>query len=68
MFILLYFPCTVAIAAVYQGATYANHPAASLNWIVSIIVAFALVLFGLRRYGQRGQREEAAARAVPQSA
>jgi ferrous iron transport protein B len=92
LFILLYFPCTAAIAAVYQesgmrwtlfvgawttgmayglatlvyqGATYASHPSASLAWIVGIIVAFAIVLFGLRRYGQR---DEAATLAVPQSA
>jgi len=92
LFILLYFPCTAAIAAVYQesgvrwtlfvgawttgmayglatlvyqGATYASHPAASLAWIVGIIVAFALVLFGLRRHGQR---DEAAVLAVPQNA
>lgn len=92
LFILLYFPCTAAIAAVYQesgmrwtlfvaawttgmayglstlvyqGATWVSHPSASLAWIVGIIVAFALVLFGLRRYGQR---DEAAALAVPQSA
>jgi ferrous iron transport protein B len=92
LFILLYFPCTAAIAAVYQesglrwtlfvgawttgmayglatlvyqGATYASHPSASLGWIVGIIVAFALVLFGLRRHGQR---EIDATLAVPQSA
>ncbi|MDP2195969.1 MAG: Fe(2+) transporter permease subunit FeoB [Rhodocyclaceae bacterium] len=92
LFILLYFPCTAAIAAVYQesgmrwtlfvaawttgmayglatlvyqGATYASHPSTSLAWIVGIIGAFALVLFGLRRHGQR---EEATAHAVPQSA
>lgn len=92
LFILLYFPCTAAIAAVYQesgarwtafvalwttglaygtatlyyqGATYAQHPATSLAWIVGILVAFALVLFGLRRLGQR---DEAAALAVPQNA
>jgi ferrous iron transport protein B len=92
LFILLYFPCTAAVAAVYQesglrwtlfvgawttgmayglatlvyqGATWASHPSASLAWIVGIIVTFALVLFGLRRYGQR---EEATALAVPQSA
>jgi ferrous iron transport protein B len=92
LFILLYFPCTAAIAAVhnesglrwtlfvgawttgmayglatlvYQGATWASHPSASLAWIVGIIVTFALVLSGLRRYGQRDQ---AAALAVPQSA
>jgi ferrous iron transport protein B len=92
LFILLYFPCTAAIAAVhnesgtrwtlfvaswttgmayglatlvYQGATYASHPADSLAWIVGIIIVFALVLFSLRRYGQR---EEVTALAVPQSA
>jgi ferrous iron transport protein B len=92
LFILLYFPCTAAIAAVYQesglrwtlfvgawatgmayglatlvyqGATYASHPSASLSWIVGIIVAFLLVLFGLRRHGQR---EIDATLAVPQSA
>jgi ferrous iron transport protein B len=83
LFILLYFPCTAAIAAVYQesglrwtlfvgawttgmayglatlvyqAATWANHPSASLAWIVGIVVAFALVLFGLRRYGVREER------------
>lgn len=83
LFILLYFPCTAAIAAVYQesgarwtlfvgawttgmayglatlayqSATYANHPAASLAWIVGIISTFAFVLLGLRRYGQRETR------------
>jgi ferrous iron transport protein B len=50
---------------VYQAANYAHHPAASLAWIAGISVAFALVLFGLRRYGQR---DEAAALAVPQNA
>ncbi|MEW6512597.1 MAG: Fe(2+) transporter permease subunit FeoB [Pseudomonadota bacterium] len=92
LFILLYFPCTAAIAAVYQesgmrwtlfvgawttgmayglsalvyqGATYASHPGDSLAWIVGIIVVFALVLISLRRYGQR---DEAVALAVPQSA
>jgi ferrous iron transport protein B len=85
LFILLYFPCTAAIAAVhqesgtrwtlfvagwttgmayglstlvYQAATYASHPAVSLAWIVGILVAFVAVLFGLRRHGQRLQREE----------
>lgn len=80
LFILLYFPCAAAIAAVhqesgtrwtlfvaawttglayglatlvYQAATWASHPAASFAWISGILVAFAIVLFGLRRYGQR---------------
>lgn len=80
LFILLYFPCAAAIAAVhqesgtrwtlfvaawttglayglatlvYQAATWASHPAASFAWISGILVAFAVVLFGLRRYGQR---------------
>jgi len=83
LFILLYFPCTAATAAVhnesgtrwtlfvvcwttgmayglatlvYQGATWASHPAVSLAWILGISIAFALVLFGLRRYGQREER------------
>ncbi len=80
LFILLYFPCTAAIAAVYQEsgarwtlfvaawttgmayglatlvyqtATWTSHPAASMAWIIGILVAFAMLLFGLRRYGQR---------------
>lgn len=92
LFILLYFPCTAAIAAVhqesgtrwtlfvaawttgmayglatlvYQTATYTSHPAASLTWILGTLAAFAVVLLGLRRFGQR---EPAAALAVPQSA
>jgi ferrous iron transport protein B len=92
LFILLYFPCTAAIAAVYQesgarwtifvaawttgmayglatlvyqATTYASHPSTALSWIVGIIAAFTLVLFSLRRYGQR---EETAALALPQNA
>lgn len=83
LFILLYTPCTAALAAVYQeggarwmlfvaawttgmayglatlfyqGATWANHPASSLAWIAGSVAAFALVLSGLRRYGQREER------------
>lgn len=83
LFILLYFPCTAAIAAVYQesgmrwtlfvgawttgmayglstlvyqGTTWASHPSASLAWILGIVVAFALVLVGLRHFGQREER------------
>jgi ferrous iron transport protein B len=92
LFILLYFPCTAATAAIYQesglrwtlfvclwttgmawglatltyqAATYAHHPAASLLWIASIVIVFALVLFGLRRTGSHAQ---AAALAEPQHA
>jgi ferrous iron transport protein B len=92
LFILLYFPCTAAIAAVYQesgvrwtmfvavwtsgmaygfatiyyqAATYASHPAASLAWIVGILVALATVIFSLRRYAHRTDRPPLA---VPQSA
>ncbi len=41
---------------VYQGATWASHPSASLAWIVGIVAAFALVLYGLRRFGMREER------------
>ncbi|ATE61084.1 Fe(2+) transporter permease subunit FeoB [Thauera sinica] len=80
LFILLYFPCTAAVAAMYQeagmrwtmfvaawttglgyglatlyyqAATWARHPGASLGWIATVVVAFAVVMFLLRRYGAR---------------
>jgi len=80
LFILLYFPCTAAIAAVYQesgvrwtifvaawttglgygiatvyyqAATWTNHPDSSLIWIGVVAAGFGLVLYSLRRIGQR---------------
>ena len=80
LFILLYFPCTAAIAAMYQesgvrwtmfvaawmtglgyglatlyyqAATWTRHPASSLAWIAGVSLCFVVVLWSLRRYGER---------------
>jgi len=82
LFILLYFPCVAATAAIYretnrawtifvaawttglaymfatlfyQLATFAQHPMASIAWIVGLLVLFALTIFGLSIQGRRGE-------------
>ena len=79
-FVLLYFPCSAAIAAVYretnlgwtvfigfwttlmaylaatlfyQVATFAEHPAQSLTWIITDLAVFAAVVFAMRLYADR---------------
>ena len=80
LFVLLYFPCSAAIAAVYrettlgwtlfigfwttlmaylaatlfyQVATFAEHPAQSLTWIITDLAVFAAVVFAMRLYADR---------------
>ena len=80
LFVLLYFPCSAAIAAVYretnlgwtvfigfwttlmaylaatlfyQVATFADHPAQSLAWVITDLAVFAAVVMGMRLYADR---------------
>ncbi len=39
----------------YQGMTYAQHPNATIAWILALTTMFAGVLLGLRFYGERLQ-------------
>ena len=87
LFVLLYFPCVSATAALYretnlgwtifacawttglgywaavlyyQVATYAEHPEASIIWVVRLAIAMALTLAGLKMAGgMRPKRREA---------
>ncbi len=40
----------------YQAATYAEHPASSLGWIVLLTLLLGGVVFGLRIWARRGAR------------
>jgi ferrous iron transport protein B len=37
----------------YQAATYASHPQSSLAWILGLIAALLLAVWGLRRWAMR---------------
>lgn len=92
LFILLYMPCTAAIAAVYQesgarwtlfvgawttglayglatlyyqAARFGQQPLGAGLWIATVVAAFALALWSLRRYGRR---QEPPPLAAPQKA
>jgi len=49
-----------AATIVYQVGTFAAHPQSSLLWIASCLAAFALLVIGLRLYGNRAERRVAA--------
>ncbi len=82
LFVLLYFPCAAAIAAVYretnlrwtlfvgawttgmayfsaiilyQAGTYQQHPASSLAWIISLLLAFAGIVLTMAWLGLEGR-------------
>lgn len=84
LFILLYFPCAAATAAIYrevgarwtlfvvswttglaygagvlayQFGTFARHPAAAGGWIGAVLLAAALALLVLRRFGRRASQQ-----------
>jgi ferrous iron transport protein B len=50
-----YFTATIY----YQAATYAEHPASSLGWIVLLTLLLGGVVFGLRIWARRGARHAA---------
>jgi ferrous iron transport protein B len=45
----------ITAASFYQIATYSEHPASSMTWLASLWVAFAVLLFVLRHWGQRSR-------------
>ncbi|MBU2825903.1 hypothetical protein HF283_17675, partial [Acidithiobacillus ferrooxidans] len=42
-----------ASTVIYQSGTFAKHPGYSAAWIAGVLAAFALLVVGLRLYGQR---------------
>ncbi|MCK9189547.1 Fe(2+) transporter permease subunit FeoB [Acidithiobacillus sp.] len=42
-----------ASTVIYQTGTFAEHPGSSTAWIAGVLAAFALLVIGLRLYGQR---------------
>ncbi|OCB02607.1 ferrous iron transport protein B [Acidithiobacillus ferrivorans] len=42
-----------ASTLIYQTGTFAEHPGSSGAWIIGVLAAFALLVIGLRLYGQR---------------
>ena len=87
LFVLLYFPCVSATAAVYwetnlgwtifvalwttglgywaavayyQLATFRDHPASSLAWLLGLMAAMFAVLAGMKEAGQRRRRQKLA--------
>jgi ferrous iron transport protein B len=49
-----------AATIIYQAGTFAAHPQSSLLWIAACLAAFALLVVGLRVYGNRAERRVAA--------
>ena len=45
-----------ASTVIYQTGTFAEHPGSSTAWIAGVLAAFALLVIGLRLYGQRSDR------------
>ncbi|CUA98428.1 Fe(2+) transporter permease subunit FeoB [Thiomonas bhubaneswarensis] len=43
-----------AATVIYQVGTFAQHPLSSAGWIGGCLLAFALLVIGLRQYGNRG--------------
>lgn len=43
-----------AATVIYQAGTFAQHPASSAGWIGGCLLAFALLVIGLRQYGRHG--------------
>jgi ferrous iron transport protein B len=43
----------ITAAVYYQAATYASHPQSSLAWILGLIAALLLAVWGLRRWAMR---------------
>lgn len=87
LFVLLYFPCVSATAAVYretnlgwtafvalwttglgywaavayyQLATFRNHPASSLAWLLGLLAAMFAFLAGMKAAGKRQRRQKLA--------
>ncbi|MCL4524979.1 MAG: Fe(2+) transporter permease subunit FeoB [Gammaproteobacteria bacterium] len=42
-----------ASTVIYQSGTFAEHPGYSAAWIAGVLAAFALLVVGMRLYGQR---------------
>jgi ferrous iron transport protein B len=42
-----------ASTVIYQTGTFAEHPGSSTAWIAGVLAAFAVLVIGLRLYGQR---------------
>ncbi|MDA8181127.1 MAG: ferrous iron transport protein B [Acidithiobacillus sp.] len=42
-----------ASTLIYQTGTFAKHPGSSGAWIIGVLASFALLVIGLRLYGQR---------------
>ena len=42
-----------ASTVIYQTGTFTEHPGSSTAWIAGVLAAFALLVIGLRLYGQR---------------
>ncbi len=53
-----------AATVIYQIGTFGAHPLQSTGWIVACIVAFILLVLGLRQYGRQGRHGHPAAGAV----
>ena len=49
----------ITAASFYQVATFSNHPASSAAWLVGLWGFFTLLIFFLRRWGQREQGRSA---------
>jgi len=45
----------ITAVSFYQIATYNAHPATSLAWLAGLWGAFAMLIFGLRQWGQHGR-------------
>ncbi|MDD4888205.1 MAG: ferrous iron transport protein B, partial [Thiomonas sp.] len=50
-----------AATVIYQVGRFAEHPQSSALWIAACVVAFALLVAGLRQYGNRAEQRTAAA-------
>ncbi len=49
-----------AATLIYQAGTFAEHPQSSALWMAGCVAAFALLVVGLRQYGNRTEQRAAA--------
>ncbi len=50
----------ITASSFYQIARWAEHPASSFAWLAGMWIAFALLIVGLRQWGRRSNKSEAA--------